>query len=329
MKSNGFSAWPPAQLMAPNIERLRLLHAVATHGTIAGAARANGYTPSAVSQQMSTLEREIGATLIERSNRGVVLTPAGRLLRDRTSVILDLLRSAVDDVSRDLGDAHPAPTTVRLAAFPTAITSIVLPAMARLAPSVRLQIVDLEPEHALADLVARAIDAAIVDRYDDQPATGRRSRVVDRDAGRDGDRPASARFDRATLLIEPIRLVHGPGRRPRSLLACADAPWVLGGVNSRLGRAIRTICAAAGFEPDVIVESDDHRVAFDVITATNAVTMLPSLALVDVPAPIAISRRVEIGHRRRVEFVTRSVPHADATLARVEAALRAAAGRLP
>ena len=292
--------------MAPNIGRLRLLHAVATHGTIAGAARANNFTPSAVSQQMSTLERELGVTLIERSNRGAVLTPAGRLLSERTSVILDLLRSAVDDVVHGASDVDVAPTIVRIAAFPTAITAIVLPAMAYLGHGVRLQVVDLEPEHALVELTARSIDAAIVDRYDKEPV-------------------AVVRFDRATLLADPIRLVHGSRRRPRSLEACADAPWVLGGSQSGLGRATRTICAAAGFEPNVIVESDDHRVAFDVIAATGAVTLLPSLALVDVPKGIVVSRQIEIGHQRRVELLTRHMPRADATLARVEAALREAA----
>ena len=139
--------------MAPNIERLRLLHAVAIYGTIAGAARANGYTPSAVSQQMSTLEREVGVALIERSNRGVTLTPAGRLLSERTSIVLDLLRSAVDDVGD--GAAGLAPTMVRIAAFPTAITRILLPAMTALAPHVRVQVIDLEPEQALAEFASR------------------------------------------------------------------------------------------------------------------------------------------------------------------------------
>ncbi|MCU1394188.1 MAG: LysR family transcriptional regulator [Ilumatobacteraceae bacterium] len=292
---------------APNIERLRLLHAVATHGTIAGAARANDYTPSAVSQQISTLEREVGVALVERSNRGVMLTPAGRLLSERTAVILDLLRSAVDDVAQV---ASGAPATVRIGAFPTAITSIVVPAMIRLASTVRLHVVDLEPEHALAALTARDIDAAVVDRFDDAPA------------------PTSGRLDHATLLVEPIRLVHTTRRRPSSVASCATVPWVLGGVDSRLGRATRAICAAAGFEPDVIVESDDHRVTFDVITATNAVTLLPALAVVDLPRGLAASARVDVARVRHIDFVTRHLPRPDTALAQVEAALRATAARL-
>lgn len=284
------------------LERLRLLHAVATLGTIAAAARANDYTASAVSQQLAALEREVGTSLLERSNRGVTLTPAGRLLSERASVILDLVQSALADVGQT---AQPdAPTVVRVGAFPTAVTAMLLPAVERLADAVRLQIVDLEPEHALAALTARTIDAAIVDRYDIREAA------------------PGAGLDQTTLLVEPIRLVHATHRRPRSLAAVAGAGWVLGGEASRLGRAARAICTGAGFTPDVVVESDDHHVAFDVIVATGAVTLLPELALSDVPLGISVSRRIDTGAVRYIDFVTRHVPHRNAALVALETALR-------
>jgi DNA-binding transcriptional LysR family regulator len=46
-----------------NVERLRVLREVVRAGSISGAARALAYTPSAVSQQLAKLEREIGAAL--------------------------------------------------------------------------------------------------------------------------------------------------------------------------------------------------------------------------------------------------------------------------
>ena len=289
--------------MAPsaNLDRLRLLHAVATLGTIAAAARASDYTASAVSQQLAVLEREVGTSLLERSNRGVTLTPAGRLLSERASVILDLVQSALADVGQT---AHAeAPTTVRVGAFPTAVTAMLLPAAELLAGAVRLQIVDLEPEHALAALTARTIDAAIVDRYNDRATA------------------PGAGLDQTTLLVEPIRLVHASVCRPRSLVALAGTGWVLGGEASRLGRATREICTAAGFVPNVVVESDDHHVAFDVIVATGAVSLLPELALRDLPRGISVSRRIDTGAVRRVDFVTRHVPHRNAALVSLEAAL--------
>ena len=78
------------------LERLRVFLAISSTGTIAGAARALGYTPSAVSQHLAALEREAATTLVERSNRGVVLTAAGRLLATRSSDVLDLVRNAFE-----------------------------------------------------------------------------------------------------------------------------------------------------------------------------------------------------------------------------------------
>ena len=81
-------------MAAVTIERLRLLLSVAANGTIAGAAAEVGYTASAVSEQLAGFERELGTTLLERSNRGVSLTRAGERLRARASVILDLVQTA-------------------------------------------------------------------------------------------------------------------------------------------------------------------------------------------------------------------------------------------
>ena len=77
-----------------DVRRLRLLREVALRGTIAAAADALGFTPSAVSQQLSTLERESATALLERSGRTVRLTDAGRLLVERTGPVLVALEEA-------------------------------------------------------------------------------------------------------------------------------------------------------------------------------------------------------------------------------------------
>jgi DNA-binding transcriptional LysR family regulator len=287
-----------------NLERLQLLHAVALTGTIAAAARASSYTASAVSQQLSALEREVGTSLLERSNRGVTLTPAGRVLSERAPIILDLVESALADAAQTARSAVPTP--IRVGAFPTAITSMLLPVVQQLSAVVQLQIVDLEPEAALAALRERRIDAAIVDRYDH---AGRSSAVA-------------AGVDSTTLLVEPIRLVHQANRRPRSIGSLVDAEWVLGGVDSRLGRAARAICDAAGFTPDVIVESDDHHVAFDVIGSTGSFALLPDRALRDLPPGIKVARTLDTGAHRHIDFVTRHVPRPTRAVSALEAALR-------
>lgn len=281
-----------------SLERLRIFLAVSTVGTVAGAARSLGYTPSAVSQQLAVLEREAGVALVERSNRGVVLTPAGEVIARRSGELLDLVRTTFEDAARAAAH-HEA--TVSIAAFPTAIPTLLLPVRRLLAPDIDIVVVDAEPERAIQLVVAHEADAAITD-----------AEAVDL---------RSAELHRTLIRTDPLRLVVPDRRRVRSLADCAAAPWVLGGVHSRHGDAARRVCRAAGFEPDVIVETEDHRIAFDVVRAAGAVTLLPEMALVDVPRGVTIARSIDVGYVRRVEFVTRSTMRTNPAVVRVRDAL--------
>lgn len=277
-----------------SLERLRVFHAVAVAGTVAGAARALGYTPSAVSQQLAVLERESGVALVERSNRGIVLTPAGEVMAQRAGELLDVVRTAFEDVARVAGSQR---AIVSIASFPTAIPTLLLPACRRLAPDVELVVVDAEPEHALALVEAREVDAALTD-----------AEVVDLRAGD---------LHRTFLRADPLRLVTPARRTVRALADCAGDRWVLGGPHSRHGAAARAACRAAGFEPQVVVETEDHYIAFEVVRAAGAVTLLPDLALVHPPRGVAVASAVDVGHVRRIEFVTRTTLRANPAITRV------------
>ncbi|HEX2403223.1 MAG TPA: LysR family transcriptional regulator, partial [Acidimicrobiia bacterium] len=74
--------------------RLRFLLEVAERGTIAAAADALAYTPSAVSQQLAALEQETDVELLERRGRGVALTAAGEVLVDHARRVLDAVEQA-------------------------------------------------------------------------------------------------------------------------------------------------------------------------------------------------------------------------------------------
>jgi len=63
-----------------DVRRLRILREVALRGTITAAADSLGFTASAISQQLSVLERESGTALLQRDGRGVRLTDAGEVL---------------------------------------------------------------------------------------------------------------------------------------------------------------------------------------------------------------------------------------------------------
>jgi DNA-binding transcriptional LysR family regulator len=291
--------------MTVTLERLRLLHAVSVHGTITAAAAQVGYTASAVSQQLSALERDLGTALLERSNRGVMLTPAGARLSQRAAQILDLVQTATTETTQAGPDAPP--TTIRTGAFPTAISSIIIPAMATLKPLVELIVVHLEPEQALAALTSRRLEAAVADFYPSQP-TG-----------------SWADLHQVTLLTDPLRLVLKADRpEPESLTGLAQTPWVLAGAGSRLGRAARAILAAAGFEPQVVIETDDHCVTFDAMNTIDAATILPGLTLRAAPAhvrPAALNLHTD----RRINLVTRNILRTHPAFTALENALRATA----
>lgn len=266
------------------LERLRVLQAVATAGTIAGAARTLGYTASAVSQHMSRLEREAATALVERSNRGVTLTTAGRVLASRSGEILDQVRNALDDVNM-VGEGRI--TTLSIASFPTAITRILMPVRQRLAPLIDLRIVDAESEDALRAVATREVDAAIIDGDAHRLQEGTHS------------------LARTLLRSEPIRAVTRSDQIAGSFKAYARRDWVIGGSAGPIGDALRSMCHSAGFTPHIIAETDDHHITFDVIRRTGAVSFLPELALTELPDDIAIDENIDLLLKRRIEFVTR------------------------
>ena len=143
------------------------LVAVERTGSVVAAAAELGYTPSAVSQQVKRLERQVGASLLDRVGRGVMLTELGRRLATEGRPIID----GLERLEAGLHGADPqAPVVgrVRLAAFSTGICGLVGPTLGGLvqtAPGLEVAVVELDPHEAI-DLVARgAADAALVHNW--------------------------------------------------------------------------------------------------------------------------------------------------------------------
>src|SRR5690625_2173795 len=96
-----------------DLRRLQLLREFSARGTIVATANALGYTPSAVSQQLATLERETGEPLLDRSPRGAELTDAGRLLVAQSEEILALVE-ATESVLAEQSDVALGTVTVKI-----------------------------------------------------------------------------------------------------------------------------------------------------------------------------------------------------------------------
>src|SRR5438270_7513136 len=143
-----------------DVRRLLVLRAVAAHGSVTGAARALSYSPSAVSQQLAALERELGVSLADRHGRRIRMTAAGTELAARATALIEL---ADDFELRARSDHQPRPV-LRIGAFPRAVDWLLAPVLARHAP----QLVDVEvtisvqsPESATRDLRHGLLDLAV------------------------------------------------------------------------------------------------------------------------------------------------------------------------
>jgi DNA-binding transcriptional LysR family regulator len=144
------------------------LRAVATHGSVAAAASALGYTPSAISQQVKRLERDTGVALLERVGRGVVLTDAGtRLVVESTPILADLERLHAD-LHVAARDDTGITGEVRIAAFSTVVRGLVAPVLAELAerhPGLRVPIRESEPWETIALVASGQRDLGVAHRW--------------------------------------------------------------------------------------------------------------------------------------------------------------------
>ena len=113
-----------------DVNRLRVIDAVARHGSVTAAAKELHYSQPSVTHHLARLEAETGAQLLQRVGRGIRLTPAGQLLADRAAEIIGRIAAADAELSAHVGLTAGR---VRLAGFASAIGALVLPAVAALA----------------------------------------------------------------------------------------------------------------------------------------------------------------------------------------------------
>src|ERR1700761_7742872 len=138
--------------------KLRLLHELDRRGTIAATAEAMYLTPSAVSQQLAGLAREVGVPLLERRGRSVVLTGQARVLLAHAQDMRELAER-----TRAALDAWADGTVgyVRVGSLSTGITALVAPAVARLGrdrPGLSVRVSERDPDEALALLDAGELE---------------------------------------------------------------------------------------------------------------------------------------------------------------------------
>ncbi|GAA1549074.1 LysR family transcriptional regulator [Kribbella hippodromi] len=255
------------------VRRLRVLRALADHGTVTAAAEVLHLTPSAVSQQLAALESEVGQELLERRGRRVAITSAGRLLLAHADTILAEVERAEDAMRLH---ANGVNGEVRITAFATAITLLVAPALTRLretTPGLSLVVRDAEGHQGITQLLDGDADLAIAVEHRGSP------------------RPDDHRLARIPLYAEPFVAVLPPAHpaaeppgptAPIELAALAEDDWVMPSPGNPIRDVVMLACEQAGFQPRIVHQSDDFRAVAALVAAGAGVSLVPRLA---VPEP--------------------------------------------
>ncbi|MFD7156321.1 LysR family transcriptional regulator [Kribbella sp. NPDC059898] len=252
------------------VRRLKVLRALADHGTVTAAAEVLHLTPSAVSQQLAALETEVGQELLERRGRRVSITSAGRLLLAHADTILAEVERAEDAMRLH---ANGANGEVRVTAFATAISLLVAPALTRLyetSPGLSLVVRDAEGHQGITHLLDGDADLAIAVEHRGSP------------------RPDDRRLTRIPLYAEPFVAVLPPahpaaaGGGAIELGELANDDWVMPAPGNPIRDVVLLACEQAGFQPRIVHQSDDFRAVAALVAAGGGVSLVPRLA---VPEP--------------------------------------------
>jgi LysR family transcriptional regulator of abg operon len=202
---------------------------IADAGSIRAAARVRGVSQPAVTKNLKSLERELGAALVRRTARGIDLTPVGhRFLTRARNICRELERSRTELAEGSAGSAGE----VVVGSAPGAAAALMPSAIARLqrlSPNVELRVIEGMPHVTIPRVRDGSYDFAI----GPLPAEPLPSDVA-----------AAKLFHVEMALV--VRLGH-PGAKARSLAALADYDWVTAGLSSE--RAVDEMFRTAGLPP--------------------------------------------------------------------------------
>jgi molybdate transport repressor ModE-like protein len=246
------------QWLGIELRHLAALEAIAREGSFRRAARSLGYVQSAISGQLSALERAVGQRLVERSRGGggVELTEAGRLVLQHSEAILARLQAAQADVAA-LATGHAG--EVRVGITQSVGVRILPPLMRTFGrdwPQVRLR-----PTEAAADLpLYAAVERGDVDlSFVDLPAP-------------------PGPFELVELMPDPYVLLVPRGSAVTGIDDLGDLP-LIGHTECRALARVEAELRARGLDPEFAFRSDVNATIQALVGAGLGAAVLPVLAI--------------------------------------------------
>jgi DNA-binding transcriptional LysR family regulator len=271
------------------LRQLRVLIAIARHGSLTSAARALHYSQATVSHHLAALERDVGTRLVDRGREGAALNERGRaLVRHAEDIVgrLDVARAEVRQLAGLDGGL------LRVGTFSTAGAQLLPKAIARFRvarPGVHVTLVEAEPSATSRALLAGELDMAIVYSL---PGIG---------SG------AASPLQLTHLLDDPMRLVLPVGHplagcEQPELADLADEGWITGlHGGAPCTELLNRACSLAGFSPRVVLRSDDYEVIRGFVAAGVGVALVPQLGLVRSSEAVAVRTLAGQSLHRRVQ----------------------------
>ncbi|MGH4028324.1 LysR family transcriptional regulator [Actinomycetota bacterium Odt1-20B] len=291
-----------------DIKKLQILRTLRDRGTVTATAQALLMTPSAVSQQLSNLAKQLGVPLLEAHGRRVRLTDAAHLvLRHAEAVFAQLERADAELAAYAQGEAGE----VRVGAFSTAVPALVVPAVRALRaahPGITVRVREAEAAEAYELLAAGEVDLTL---------------SLAAHAPTDTDR----RFTRVPLLADPLDVAL-PAGHPRAAdadLRLADLsgePWIFGG-SGPWSEITRAACEAAGFTPEQAHSASGWTAILAMVEAGMGVALVPRMAATNREG-VVMRVLEEDNPRRHVVAAVRRGAEDGAGVGRVLGALREA-----
>lgn len=258
-----------------SMDRMRVLHAIAVNGSLNAAAEALHVTNSAVSQQLSKLEREVGQALVERNGRGVRLTDAAHILVEHTGHILSLVHRAEADL-----EAHRDQVlgSLRLSSIATAARGLAAPALVALReahPGLRVKLIEQEPDHSVSAVARGETDMAIVVDWAESTI------------------PLPKDMMRVPLMVDTadVALSADHPLAHRSLVDLDEIigePWISWIGGSICDNWLHGMLRARGVEPDVAHAAEEHQTKLAMIAAGLGVAVMPRLGRGPVPEGVRL-----------------------------------------
>jgi DNA-binding transcriptional LysR family regulator len=296
-----------------DLHRLRLLKEFAARGSIAATASSLGYTASAVSQQLASLEREAGAALLDRTARRAELTDTGRRLAGYAERILALVEEAEADLSAHAQD--PLGRVV-VSAFPSAAVAFapVLANRLRAHPGLTLLLRQAAGEVGLRQVRSGEVDVAIVDDWTGRLAT----------AG-DGILSYYHLVSDPLVLVIPLSHPAAAVTTPAGLSGLREEAWMAAPEGEPSRRAVDRLLTEAGVATPVPWEFEGLGTILSLVARGIGMAIVPRLALATGESRVAVRPLADTDARREVYAVARTASVRRPSVSAVLGALRAAA----